>query len=120
MENQAYHHLLVVPEGKELIESTTKGERMSQGTANTVHLVMGISSCGKSSYIGTKTDSGEWKDLPIFMAHEINHQLFATAMNQECIVHYNLLRVFGNKVKHFRNDIMSEPLLIELLKQKER
>jgi len=86
----------------------------------TIHLVMGISSSGKSSYISSRINTGEWADVPIFMAHEVTQKVLEDHAGKECIIHYNLFRTFGNKVENVRTDIMSDPLLNELLKQKQR
>ena len=89
-------------------------------STNRVRLVMGISSAGKSSYISTKMDSGEWPRVPVFMAYEVNKKIMDTDFQQECVIHYNLFRTFGNKVENIKNDLLDDPLLRELIRQKSR
>jgi 2-polyprenyl-3-methyl-5-hydroxy-6-metoxy-1,4-benzoquinol methylase len=87
---------------------------------NCIRLVLGISSTGKSSYISAKMDSGEWPAMPVFMAYEVNKEVAETALQQACIVHYNLFRTFGNKIENIKNDLLDDPLLRALLSLKSR
>ena len=38
----------------------------------TIHLVMGVSNVGKSSYIKNKKEKEGWKNLPVIMASELD------------------------------------------------
>jgi len=81
---------------------------------------MGISSSGKSSYIASRINSGEWADIPVFMAHEITRSILEGLTDRGYVIHYNLFRTFGNSLDNINNDIMSDPLLQHLLEQKQR
>jgi len=84
-----------------------------------IHLVIGISSSGKSSYINSQISSGAWPDVPILMAHEVTRQVMDEYQGKDCIIHYNLFRTYGNSLENIKNDILSDPLLQELLRQKQ-
>lgn len=87
---------------------------------NIIHLVMGISSSGKSSYISRKISSGDWPNVPVHMAYEITPNFFSDAGNTACIIHYNLFRAFGNKLDNIQNDFLNDPLLQALMEHKSR
>lgn len=81
----------------------------------TIHLVMGISSVGKSSYIAAKRHSGEWRSLPVIMAYELENKEADHRLQHECVVHYNLFRPLDNSIDHIENDLLSDPALRKLL-----
>ncbi|MDG2174764.1 MAG: methyltransferase domain-containing protein [Gammaproteobacteria bacterium] len=85
-----------------------------------IHLVLGISCSGKSSYIEHKINKGEWKDLPLLMAYEIEPGSTNEILNQECIVHYNLIRPFDNDADNINNEFLDDKILSELLSHKDR
>ena len=88
--------------------------------SNYIHLVMGISSAGKSIYIKSKQDSGEWKGIPLLMAYQIGTDFSAEILQQECIVHYNLFRPYNNDVVNVENDLFEDKALSLLLKYNDR
>lgn len=85
-----------------------------------IHLVLGISCSGKSTYIEHKIQSREWKDLPLLMAYEIDPESPDTIPDQECLVHYNLLRPFNNDASNINNNFLDDKVLAHLLKYKDR
>ena len=87
---------------------------------NVIHLVMGVSSSGKSKYIKKKIDSGEWNDMPIFMAHELKHGMFDEVLTRECVVHYNTLRPYNNNAENIENDLLSDTVIKKLLEHHDR
>jgi len=86
----------------------------------TIHLVAGISSVGKSSFIESKIKKGEWNKLPLIMASELERTSSNKLLNQECIVHYNLFRPYNNQIENLRNDFVADSVLVELLKHRQR
>ncbi len=87
---------------------------------NVLHVVMGISSAGKSTFISEGMNNGSWKkETPIIMAYEIvddSNELLAG----ENIVHYNLFRPFNNKVKNINAMFLSDKALNIILCRKKR
>ena len=89
-------------------------------SSNSIHLVLGVSSSGKSSYIEYKRGRGEWKDIPILMAYEIEAGSSNNILKQECIVHYNLFRPYDNDAKNIENNLLEDKVLLDLLKYRDR
>lgn len=85
----------------------------------TIHLVMGVSSSGKSSYIESRIQRGDWSNLPVLMAHEINLESPQQLLGRETIVHYNLFRPFSNDIEYVNNGFLTDKVLVELLKHPE-
>ncbi len=76
-----------------------------------IHLIVGPSSCGKSTYIKELN-----KDLgyQVIMAHELKHN---SDLKQDCIVHYNAFRPFNNSVEHLNNQFLEDEALRILLQE---
>ncbi|NEO12162.1 MULTISPECIES: methyltransferase domain-containing protein [unclassified Moorena] len=87
---------------------------------NQIHLVMGVSSAGKSTYIESRMKNGEWNDIPVRFPVELNHPLRGYLLNQNCIIHYNLYRPYNNNVDHLVDDFMVDPALVKILNYRER
>jgi len=85
-----------------------------------IHLVLGISCSGKSSYIEHKINSGEWANIPLLMAYEIEPGVSNELIDQECIIHYNLFRPFNNDASNINNDFLDDKILSELLHDRDR
>lgn len=62
---------------------------------NTIHLIIGASSQGKSTYIQNNFDPS----IPILFAKDLSRQALP---DSECIVHYNSLRLYDNDAKKYR------------------
>ncbi|WP_293121185.1 methyltransferase domain-containing protein, partial [Moorena sp. SIO4G3] len=87
---------------------------------NAIHLVMGVSSAGKSTYIESRIKNGEWNDIPVIMATELKPESRWKFLNQDCIIHYNLYNPYKSNVDHIGNDFMGEPVLVKILNYRER
>jgi hypothetical protein len=85
-----------------------------------IHLVLGVSCSGKSAYIEFKRDSGEWENIPILMAHEVDAGSSHDILKKECIVHYNLFKPYGHDAKNIKNSILEDKALSDLLKCRDR
>ena len=85
-----------------------------------IHLVLGISCSGKSSFIEHKINSGEWANIPLLMAYEIEPGVSNELLDQECILHYNLFRPFNNDASNIDNDFLDDKVLSEILHFKDR
>lgn len=83
---------------------------------NVMHLVMGVSSSGKSKFIKKKIDSGEWNEMPILMSHEQKYGLIDENLKRECVVHYNMFRSYSNNAENIENELLSDMVIKELLK----
>ncbi len=83
--------------------------------AHLVHLVMGISSVGKSTYIQSRVAGGEWEGMPVLMAHEITKKPNRGVLQADCVVHYNLFRPFRNRASRLSEDLLSDAALVQLL-----
>ncbi len=85
-----------------------------------VHLVMGLSSVGKSRFIRSRLQAGVWKaDMPLLMAYELEDTYFEVPRDG-CIVHYNTLRPFENNPAALARDLDSDWALRQLLAQRHR
>ena len=85
-----------------------------------IHLVLGISCSGKSSYIEHKMNSGEWANIPLLMAYEIEPRVSNELIDQECVIHYNLFRPFNNDASNINKDFLDDKVLSDLLHYKDR
>jgi SAM-dependent methyltransferase len=75
---------------------------------NAIHLVLGVSSCGKSSFIDHALKNGLLpRNAKIVMAYEIGSYL----PKGPCIIHYNLFRPFRNSLDNINNRLDSDPVL---------
>jgi len=84
-----------------------------------IHLVLGISCSGKSTYIEHQINGGEWTNLPVLMAYELDANL-SNLPDSDCVVHYNLFRPFDNKADNLNNDFNCDSVLAGLLELNER
>lgn len=85
-----------------------------------IHLIMGVSSAGKSSYILSGLKTGRWtRDLPVFMAHELETKC-EDAVAEECIVHYDLFRPTQHRLEQAETDFLSDPVLAAILHERKR
>ena len=75
---------------------------------NKIHLVIGPSSSGKSTYI-----SENCKDLPVIMASEINKNTHFDAGN--VVIHYNSLRAYSNSLSKVHRKIEDEDVIQRIL-----
>jgi 2-polyprenyl-3-methyl-5-hydroxy-6-metoxy-1,4-benzoquinol methylase len=79
-----------------------------------IYLILGISSAGKSTYIENNIKK-KFKDIPIYLAHEINESNYKDIFRSNCIIHYNLFRPFKNSADNIHtpitDDIISSYLL---------
>ena len=89
-------------------------------TTTDIHLVMGVSNVGKSSYIQSRIESGEWASLPLFMAYELTDDLNDRSLDRACVVHYNLFRPYSNSAKNLANELLDDALLKKLLTFRDR
>ncbi len=87
---------------------------------NEIHLVLGISSVGKSSYIRSKIVGGEWGSLRVLMAHELENDSGEDLLDQSFVVHYNLFRPYNNSAENLANDLLIDTALTKLLKYRDR
>ena len=85
-----------------------------------IHLVMGVSSSGKSSFIESRINNGKWRKLPTFMAYELNEGAIAVSLPRECIVHYNLFRPYDSNIENQDTDFLADPVLKALMKKNRR
>lgn len=74
-----------------------------------IHLVMGMSSVGKSRYIESRFQEGTWRGVPLFMAGKVETPVSPS------IVHYNLYRPFKNRARFMGNALLDDPALVRLL-----
>ncbi len=88
--------------------------------SNIIHLIMGISSVGKSSFIKSRFRDGMWDGLPIIMAYELENESTFELINKECVIHYNLLRPYSNSFKNIDNSFIADPVLLRLMQYRER
>jgi len=79
-----------------------------------IHLVLGISCSGKSTFIEHQCNSGEWGDIPVMMAYELRPDL-SNLPSSDCIVHYNLFRPFDNDAANLENHFTDDVILAGLL-----
>ena len=81
-----------------------------------IHLIMSVSSGGKSTYIEKKTDFSK-KRIPIYLANELDKGGvdLSQKLSKECIIHYNLFRPFGNNVNNIQRPFKTDQLLVSLL-----
>lgn len=80
-----------------------------------IHLVLGPSSVGKSTYIEQRLSHGDWRGLPIYMAYELDRGVEDPRLDVDCVVHYSLFRPFRNRVEQINNQLVDDPALGVLL-----
>ena len=84
---------------------------------NTIHVVFGISSTGKSTFIVRARKNGLLPcNAKILTASEIGRSL----PQGSCIIHYNLLRPYNNCLDNINNSIDSDPILSIILNASSR
>lgn len=78
----------------------------------TINLIVGPSSCGKSTFI--KNNNKE--DLPVFMLYELIQNKNIINNNNKCIIHYNSLWLYKNNAHFYdkNKNILDEPILDSL------
>jgi 2-polyprenyl-3-methyl-5-hydroxy-6-metoxy-1,4-benzoquinol methylase len=86
---------------------------------NTIHLLMAVSSGGKSTYIKNATNFIQ-RGIPIYLANEIKEDTADIQLANECVVHYNLFRPFFNSASNLDNALSDDPIMQEILKHSER
>lgn len=85
-----------------------------------IHLVMGISSAGKSSFIKSQLERGRWKPhMPVWMAYELEDDA-ERPPKKSCVVHYNLLRPVQQRPADLGRELTSDAVLAQLLKEPSR
>ncbi|WP_018233512.1 class I SAM-dependent methyltransferase [Thioalkalivibrio thiocyanodenitrificans] len=99
---------------------TGQGPREQSDDEGVIHLVMGVSSAGKSSFIESRIRSGVWRDLPVIIAPEIGPRTADELLRQECIVHYNLFRANENDFSAIDRAPLTDPVLALLLQHRHR
>ncbi len=84
-----------------------------------IHLVLGISSVGKSSYIKRRLEGD--RSTRIFLAYELQTTGADAALDaQDSIVHYNMLLPWNNDADTYRASLRLEPTITALLQRKAR
>lgn len=82
-----------------------------------IHVVFGISSCGKSSFINHGKKRGIFPmGAKVLMAYEIGDAL----PDGPCVIHYNLLRSYDNSLDSIGNSLDSDPVLQVLFSEAKR
>ena len=72
----------------------------------TIHIVMGVSSAGKSSYIRAMTEREKWEsNIPILLASEIEEGICPLPRG-DCVIHYSLFRPFDNEVSNVGSTLL--------------
>lgn len=77
---------------------------------NLIHLVAGVSSSGKSTYIKHMQQAGAWQGVPVIFGGDIENERF----NSRTIIHYNLFRSFKNNAANMTADLFSDPSFLLL------
>ncbi|MBN2809510.1 MAG: hypothetical protein JXR80_08470 [Deltaproteobacteria bacterium] len=88
--------------------------------SDTIHLVLGVSSSGKSTYIEHMIKFGGWKDIPLLMAYEVDNDSICESLKKECIIHYNLFRPYCNDALNIDKDLLEDKSLSILLEYRDR
>lgn len=87
---------------------------------NKIHLVLGVSSVGKSSYIEWNISKGVWENTPLLMACELDKDSNKKSFSRTAVIHYNLFRPYKNSAENLGNDFLTDPVLSKLLELKDR
>lgn len=85
-----------------------------------IHLVMGVSSAGKSAFIQSQLEAGQWRDLPLYMAYELDREAPDPRLAADCVIHYSLFRPFHNRADQIDQPLTADPILRALLDQADR
>lgn len=97
-----------------------EGPKRRPDDTGVIHLVMGVSSAGKSSFIESRMRTGTWRDLPVIIAPEIAPDTADELLRGECIVHYNLFRASENDFSAIDRDPLTDPVLALLFRHRHR
>jgi 2-polyprenyl-3-methyl-5-hydroxy-6-metoxy-1,4-benzoquinol methylase len=86
-----------------------------------IHLILGVSNAGKSSFVEAQRAKGTWKGVPVYLAHQLTDDKIKDPLLQgECVIHYNLLRPFDENVKKPEENFLKDTAIKNILKHSNR